>query len=104
MTIKAEDRVMVYATLNGSVAESKGTVRRSRPDGMFYVDLDGRNQILAHPKQCRKLVRKPRKRIWIAHHHFYPERSHTTLPVYEKDPRESVVGEFMEFVEVKKPK
>lgn len=56
-----EKRVKVYATLNGSIAESKGTVTRMRPDGMFYVNLDGRRgEIVAHPKQCRRL--RPKKR------------------------------------------
>lgn len=63
---KEGDRVKVYATLNGSVAETKGTFTRFRPDGMMYVNLDGRRgEIVAHPKQCRRLVKKQRRRVWI---------------------------------------
>jgi hypothetical protein len=54
------DRVIVYATLNGIYAESKGKIRGVESDGKrLIVGLDGRSgYIYAHYKQCRKLVPK----------------------------------------------
>lgn len=61
-------RVRVYATLNSAVAETAGVVTRLRTaDGMLYVNLDGRRgEIVAHPMQCRRLIKKQRMRLWVA--------------------------------------
>jgi hypothetical protein len=60
------DRVRVYATLNGNRAETAGELMRKRQDEMWFVKLDGRRgQIIAHPKQCRRLIKRPKRRIWI---------------------------------------
>lgn len=65
--IQPGDRVKVYATINGTIAETSGEVTRMRPDGMLYVNLRGRRgEIVAHPKQCRRLIpRKKRREIWL---------------------------------------
>lgn len=57
---KKKNRVKVYATLCGQVAESPGTITGIREDGMLFVDVETveiRN-IVAHPKQCRRLRKK----------------------------------------------
>lgn len=53
-------RVKVFATLNGTVAETSGTILCVRDDGMYEVLLEIMTvrQIVAHPKQCRRLVTK----------------------------------------------
>jgi hypothetical protein len=55
--MEINQRVRVYATLGGVVAETKGTVTALRDDGMLIVRLDAPHgrAIVAHPKQCRKL-------------------------------------------------
>lgn len=36
------DKIKVFATLNGHIAETPGEIVRFRPDGMLYVNLRGR--------------------------------------------------------------
>lgn len=92
-------RVRVYATLNGAVAETKGSVTRIRTtDGMLYVNLDGRRgEIVAHPMQCRKLVKKERRRIWLMKSHI-EMRAYWTLTLPEKP------DDYIEFVEARRKK
>lgn len=46
-----------------------GTVESLNPPGpMIYVKCDGafpRDSILVHQKQCRRLIRRERRRIWV---------------------------------------
>ena len=56
---RTDDRVKVYATLNGTVAESKATVRYVyHSEDKLALRLDDGREITAHPKQCRKLVKR----------------------------------------------
>lgn len=59
MKFKKGDRVKVYATLNGALAETKGTVIE-KPSSRLRVELEEVRlwHIWAHPKQCRKLRKK----------------------------------------------
>lgn len=60
MKLKKGQRLKVYATLNGTKAETIGIYVGTRKDGMILVDLVIKTirPIVAHPKQCRKLVKK----------------------------------------------
>lgn len=67
---KVNDRVVIYATLAGIPARSKGTVLEVYPNKL-YVKMDRvltTPFIYAHPKQCRRLVKKQRREWWIAMH------------------------------------
>ena len=101
-----EKRVRVYATLNGSIAETKGTVTRMRPDGMFYVNLDGRRgEIVAHPKQCRLLVKKERRRVWVNGNSCLPgdpKQVATGSEYIDMHGVKSLKTDCVEFIEVKK--
>jgi len=61
------DKVKVYATLNGVCVETPGEIVGVRlTDQMLRVNLRGRKgEIIAHPKQCRRLVTKPKRRMWV---------------------------------------
>lgn len=102
---EVDERVRVYATLNGAIAETKGTVARKRPDEMLFVNLDGRRgEIVAHPKQCRRLVKKFRRRIYVPINAEVMDMvSFSSFWKFlEMMPAESERHEFIEFVEVKK--
>lgn len=71
MSFKAGDRVNVYGfTYDGtSCLGWAGEVTHAVGEiggPLLHVRLDGRTAIEGvHPKQCRKLVKKERRRIWI---------------------------------------
>lgn len=61
MKFKKGDRIKVHATLNGRMVESKGMVLFSdTKTGRLELEIEHVQKaiIYAHPKQCRKLVRK----------------------------------------------
>lgn len=69
---KKGDRVRVYdlQLLNYCMSRSaKGTVASAETLNHLVVKMDERkteeDQWIVHPKQCRKLVRKPRVRVWL---------------------------------------
>ena len=80
MRFKVGDRVRVfggsiYALEGRAPSETgyKGTVKYIQ-DGWLSVELDNPNksndQYLFHPKQCRKLKKKARRRIWLPSSHL----------------------------------
>ncbi len=125
--ISKGDRVRVYATLFGVKAESKGKVIEIREDGALRVSLDREARcgkrtyprlIWAHPKQCRKLKRKPGKRlrrVWLSVLDYRKEvpyyedsaKGFRAIPgktdVFTSKPSPSGMG-FIEFVEVRPKK
>ncbi len=72
MKFKVGDRVRVYITLIGHPVSTVGTVSYITPDGMLTVDFDriseivGNRGCIAHPKQCRRLVKKVMREYTIA--------------------------------------
>lgn len=64
------DRVRVYASVYEELLETVGTIERILENGMVYVEFDkvseiGNASCWAHPRQCRRLVKKERRRVWI---------------------------------------
>ncbi len=108
--MKAGLRVRVYATLNGAVAESNGTVRSLRDDGMLVVDLDSQlKAIVAHPKQCRRLVLKPRRRVWIYGPSIGDETIDDSDITFDAEKQigslgEKLRAEWVEFIEARRKK
>lgn len=64
MKFKKNDKIRVYASLNSTKAESKGIVIGIRKDGLLHVKLQFTTyrEIVAHPKQCRKLVSRKKSK------------------------------------------
>lgn len=100
------DRVAVYGgipsgpDITWDLDGQRGTVvglNSAYPSQMLCVKFDrplpdGSTGLWSfHPKQCRKLVKKPRRRVWV---HFLKFGTR----VYHDTPQEGAV----EFVEVKK--
>lgn len=87
------DRVAVYYYQSNS----KGAIQQISPYGGILVLYDG-DQVgsWAHPKQCRKLIKKPKKSVWIAPIDI---TSQCAQPCISHEPKEG----WVEFVERKKP-
>lgn len=73
MKLKVSDRVAVYAEAYGvellSFRGSRGTIR-ALDEEKCYVDFDKESERPeinhgVYTKQCRRLVKKPRRRIWL---------------------------------------
>ena len=94
---KLHSRVRVFATLNGVKAETGGEVTGVRlSDGMLFVLLDSGQQIVAHPKQCRLLRKKARRRIEA----FYDDSGANWRPLEGSVAQD----ERVQFVEVRRRK
>jgi hypothetical protein len=64
--LKVGDRVRVYATLNGTPAETRGVIEDVE-DRRLYVALETGPRIFAHPKQCRRLrPAAPRREVFVS--------------------------------------
>jgi hypothetical protein len=98
---KVGDRVRVYGGTNPDEGEFfDGTVRQI--EGRWLVVKDDRNgEVVSsfHVKQCRKLVRKERRRVWIRES-IIPIRG----DLLDNPPAEHSEQFFIEFVEVRKRK
>lgn len=65
------DRVRVYgwfgSTADPCLSDTPCTIERIDDSGHLYVRPKKWNkQVIVHPKQCRKLIKKERRRVWIA--------------------------------------
>lgn len=87
-------RCKVYATLNGVKAETKGVVLGVRDDDMLRIKLVTGQEIVAHPKQVRRLVVKRRRRIFVKESELPREDKAGMCHLYPDNPR------CLEFVEV----
>lgn len=114
--LKVGDRVSVYGiAFEETLCEGLwGTVDRVDDGGWIYVRPDnhedfGRKPERFHPKQCRRLIpAKPRRRVWIDKS-WLGEDSRWTNPTARKYPppytdSDAKGYEFVEFIEVRKPK
>lgn len=105
--LKPGDRVRVYGTgfRNGeafgtSASVHNGIVRNIH--GVFIsVTLSSRDWICVHPKQCRKLVRKERRRIFVYPSEFSKPEAYRVY-AYTKESNRNTGA--IEFVEVRKKK
>lgn len=98
-TFKAGDRVKVYPIAkNGEVI----TFDVSGNIAVGFDDNAGSMQFF-HPKQCRKLIKKERRRVWIRNPEFlYYIRHSFQIPteLFSNVPADG----FVEFVEVRNKK
>lgn len=92
---KEGDRVAFY----GGFGRLTGTVSNAELDcvGMFTVIGEGGTKFNVHPKQCRKLKKKERRRVWIWRG---VERSNTYE--FRINPPTERSDEWSEFVEVRR--
>lgn len=99
---KVGDRVKIYGCIFRSSDESlhhitvdglTGEIKEICLSGYITVKTNFDETFLAHPKQCRKLVKKERRRIWVSPDYEFLGPDNTSLI-----PKEG----WLEFVEVKK--
>ena len=105
---KVGDRVAVYGTIpNHYLSGHKGTVFDPRENGPgIQVKLDGGDVVYyVHPKQCRKLRKKERRKVFI---HYCNKTVGRVFPDVDSAVRASIrdfsVTEIVQFVEVKRHK
>lgn len=120
MKFKVGDRVAVYGSVSpsagGSVAfvgGARGTVYTVQSNGALEIELDERPENFAknedlivdgiHPKQCRRLVKKERKRVWVAADRYDMIRA-SSAQVHIGDIYTKPQQGFIEFVEVRRKK
>ncbi len=90
---KVGDRVAVYAHTLGRAVGEVSDVQGLPP---YWLNVQTSTcGVVAHPKQCRKLVKKERRRVWVKFNHV-----HGMSSLYEARPEHE--GDFVEFIEVKK--
>lgn len=102
--LKVGDRVRVYGWDFDDPKEAlifNAEVLEKLSNGMLKVRnprLDGDDFV--HPKQCRKLVKKERRRVWLT---FYKDNGYSNI--YTFNPLRSALkegAEVFEFIEVKR--
>lgn len=98
MKFKVGDRVAVYGPERdvGTISEvnGRGFVRMDPDDNNFDTNW-------FHPKQCRRLVKKERRRVWVVFAEHISQRDMLIadpLHIWEPGERQRAV----EFIEVKK--
>lgn len=103
---KTGDRVAVYdAALE--LFGSPATVQGLLPEGRLYAKLDQPNQLAdtprLHSKQCRRLVKKQRRSVWVMET-MDGELRYGTWAVESKTTKElySDANRWVEFREVKR--
>ncbi len=104
---KAGDRVRVYGMGNDMTArELEGTVVDVHQK-TTWMKIDGsryEGEYWVHPKQCRRLVKKPLARLWV---NIYPGGhfgTHLTKEEAENAPTNGATRVAVEFIEVRKGK
>lgn len=89
-------RVRTYAL---QIGIHDGTVDEISDGNKIWVLLDNSNgkRVLFYPQQIRRLIKKPRRRVWCRLNHdgsVYDSGVHSTDPGHP----------WIEFIEVRKPK
>lgn len=104
--INATGGAPVYMGVSGKINLIK------QHTGKLVVDVEGLGTYLAHPKQCRRLIKKQKRRVWINEKWLQVSLTKTwsdvgsgaaiqaPLIICSKDKREG----FIEFIEVTKPR
>lgn len=102
-------RVRVYGSFGSlTLLALKGEVFRTRVmDEKIEIRLDGGEIVIAHPKQCRRLVKRERRRVWVLESQFQRlESGRSEYRIWvETDPGNlkcQANDNFIEFIEVKK--
>lgn len=106
---KVGDRVRTYAGYSGDCISVKaGVIKNILPKGVLEIAEDGVKDGTrwAHPKQCRRLKKKERRRIWIRKKSDNFPLSTSANRLNEEvllfPPQPLVSKYYVEFVEVKK--
>lgn len=96
MKFKVGDRVAFYT------AEGRGTGKIVMDDGDGTIGIlsDKRDSARVHPKQCRLLKKKERRRMWISKKILEELLKDNKTPIYDSKPEYFHL--YSEFIEVKK--
>lgn len=108
MNFKVGDRVRIYGSVYSyehkrecNLTNKEGTVTCCPNKNTLVFESAGL-KFSAHPKQLRRLVKKPRKRIWVSWpKHYFNEadaKVHTRNVIVDTD------YDLYEFIEVRKAK
>lgn len=108
MKYKVGDRVAVYGTVPCELNKYSNAYKRGAKATVTNVHADDEIEVetiygktVCHPKQCRRLKKKERRRVWVFPPHLESDSPHMVAangPVYSDE------GAWIEFVEVKKRK
>lgn len=119
MTFKVGDRVKAYGyvgemgafTLTSTRLANAASVVDIQVSGNLVLQVgDSQRKYVAHPKQCRRLVKRERRRVWIkssaVNHALDPKTTVYQSTVVRADsPIPSLYGDkeiWVEFIEVRK--
>lgn len=98
--LKPGNRVRLYGFTNGS-ALFKGEVAEVNAMGNYMVNVDcGGKEYCLHRKQCRKLVKKKRKEIWVNDYSTYLT-FYNTKEEADKSDISNRIGPAIRFVKAK---
>lgn len=113
MKLKTGDRVRVFdidptshipRTTDGTVARVMIGTHYEGQVVEVQEDQGVMARIIAHPKSCRRLVKKPRRRVWIFVPHWGTYTEQNPAHAYPVRPCENHSEDWREFVEVRKRK
>lgn len=102
------ERVTVYSTCYGAPLVTKGTIE-AIAQGLLNVRFDAKSEIgntgcWAHPRQCRRLIKKPRRRVWVNFYACGDAFMYASMDVAMKAAVAGPSEVAVEFIEVRRPK
>lgn len=100
---KVGDRVRVYGH-SDCARESFGGVVKEIHGAWLKVYSDGGSLVAAHPKQCRKLVKKERRRVWVNRGYLAQLPNDPGGYICSVPPAKSIETSYVEFIEVRRRK
>lgn len=104
MKLKVGDRVAVYVGGARGVNPGRNTgtvISRTDEDGDYFIDFGDGQHWFAHPKQCRRLVKKSRGKIYISCDALNKLLSGETILTSVSLKRDAIVAP-IEFIEARK--
>jgi hypothetical protein len=103
--LKPGDRVAVYDGCR-FVGVVQDIDENSDDQSVYVVSSSSMCDGWYHPKQCRKLVKRGRRRVWMLEKHLKSETFQVRglgEPAF-KEPEPLATGQWVEFIEVRKKK
>lgn len=97
------DRVRVYGPY-GQGSVDTGRVQELIGEGLLKLKLDSDGYPVVHPKQCRRLVKRERRRVWITERKLLELAIDPDGEVSAMISKAKKVQDDVEFVEVRRRK
>lgn len=99
MKFKVGERVAVYDGFGRDI----GIVEEIR-DGILSIGSEDSDRFVAHPKQCRRLVKKPKRRVFLRESAGGNLTSGWTIDIDTASDFGHPNGKWIEFIEVRRKK